>query len=492
MKFTFSQNSNNDPEEIDPETNEHLDQLTEGIMGEDPKPLYVPGLIGDDWQNLPKDAIIEFLKAKQADGYSDRAIKWASQILINQFAGLPASTQQTIHLNPGDWLAHNVTSVMYWIDGANIPLSHPALKDLSKAGREATKFIDLEGQKDLAKTSPVSEANIVYKFSDGWIVAEVSQNQIDHENQLTSITKEFYFQGPGDAIYAFKDKDGVTHSMVATHDDITSETFDVWEADWDQEGPEHIKEWFKHLKTNGQIITSSIDNTDSEPKNARELGDYMMDDIGLPINYSSWGGLPVDYEKQILTAMSDYDAYTYGARGRAREAADAIIGYAIQRNQLKELEDGRQEAESKLYEDFSMDDDERGMTNQRPDEDDFDMDNPSSAKAYHDALEAYDNERGEIQTRSGWFQFIQYMYEEVERATANAIKNEKARKKAWKANMKRLSAQEAARKEQEQAESIATGIFQENSTKGWYRSSKTASNGISAREWSEMIAKAKQ
>lgn len=487
MRFIFSQNEP-DSDGQDPlgqETEEHLNRITERLMGEEPRILDVAGLIDDDWQNIPREAIIEFLRARQADGYSDKALKWASKIITNQFAGSPSATLQKMLLNPGNWLSHDITGIMEWIDKANIPLSNPILNDLSKAKRASHSWADSQDQIYLAKIKPVHESSIVYKFADGWIVASVSPEDIDHENQLISTTREFYLQGPGDSIYSFKDKDGVTHSMVATHDDVTSESMDIWLADWDQEGPGHIKEWLTSLRNNGQIITSSIDNEYSEPNNARDLGEYLVDDIGLPINYRSWGGLPVDYEKQILSAMSDYDAYQYGARGRSRVAADNLIGYAVQHNQLKELEEGRQMAQDKCWEDFSFNDDDSGMTNKRPDEDDFDME--SNAKAFYDAQEAYDEERGEMEADSGWFQFIQYMYEEIEKATANHSRQEEARKKAWAVSKEKLTAQEAARLEQEQAEAIATGIFQEDSAKGWYKSAKVTNKGISSREWSAMI-----
>ena len=476
MRMVFS-------EDIPEVEDEQLSHITDQMMGDEPKPMDVAGLIDKDWASIPRDVITDFLKRRQADGYSSNALKWAAQYLIGQVTGLP-SAQAALDLQPGTWHARKITNVMSWIDAEHIPLSHPSLQTVSESIKAAEQWEEREVDKGLAKTKPVSESAIVYKFPDGWNVVSISEEDLDHEGEFLK-TDDIYVEKAEDAMYSFKDKDGVTHAIISTRGNTMSETFEIRGANHaDQDGANHVKQWTDVLRVNGQIISSSISNESSDPDNARELGEYLLDDYGLPVLYSSWGGSAETYCENILKTISYYDVYQYGMHGRSREAADALVDYAILHNELDKLEQGRQNAQDQNWESFVSNFDDSYMTNKRPDESDFDMEN--NAKAFHDAQEAYDEEFMEIESEEGWSKFDNYLYKAIEAAKAVALKREKARKKAWKATRTKMTAMEKARLENEQAEAIARGMDQEASSGGWYRFSK----GISKEDWSAMIRKA--
>jgi hypothetical protein len=459
-----------------------LDQVVKDVSVKKPVDLEAmwsenPNL-GDKSTSLSRDSIMAFIGEMRAEGFSDNALRWGM---------LAARTQSTDQggIEPGAWLRHNIYTVMEWIDGAGISPLDKSLADFSTAVKMAKAWKNDMDLVERAKDVVVPQSRVVYRFPDGWFVASIDEDSLEYESSFIKTTN-IYMEGPDDAIYAIKDNNGVTRAIAATHGNIGSERIDVREADHSsQQGQDHLKAWFAMLVGEGRVLSNTSDSSSEyEPKSAIGLGEELLDDYGLPRPFALWGGNAEAYAEQIHGIISDCEVETYDINRCARESMSNLISLATQSGQLKNIEDGLAIVEDQCFTNFlSYVDD--GMQNKYPVEEDYED------KAQYEAdLKAYDDERDEIESSSGWRRFCNRMYSEIQEAIKYQEKIESRRKKAWLSTRKRMKAAERAKAEKERIDKIVNHIDEssgQHGQHGWYG----AGTGVSAAAWASMIREAK-
>ena len=404
------------------------------------------------------------------EGFSINALKFAAEAARSQGARLGRS-----ELHTGSWLDGRIRSIMRWIDGAGIPPNHPDLQDFNKAWNAADEWSRVQEKVEVAKEHPISASMVAHAFPDGWKVVSISEDDLEHEDNFIK-TDAFFIGTEGNAIYAFKDGNGVTQAMISTYGNIGNEAVYVSAVEsTTTAGAAHVKQWLDLLRAEGHIVGNEIEDyaSSSTDPSAHDLGDHLMDEYGLPAQFANFGGTAGEYHDQIGKIMSDYDVDTYWPSRRSRDSADALVLLAQQNGQLKAIEEGLQNVEEECWNNFLTYVDD-GMEHKYPVEEDY----GKNKRAYRRDLKAYDEERDAIEAASGWRQFCNYLYKIIQDAIKLSAKAERDRRKAWKATMDRRM-----------VDSVMGSMDEEASGHGWYR---TSARGISQDEWDRMAREARE